>query len=270
MKYKVGIALLVWFLAACDALTGPGRGGNVAVRFSTTSASGLSANVMAPESPRIATDQLTVTGTNGTLVIDDIRFIVSEMELRSSDNSCRGDDNEDEGDDDLDDHDDDGDDDDDDCEFEGGPFIVDLPLDGNAAITTQNIPAGTYDAFKFEVEDLEVDDDDDNDEMRNIPDVLAEMRAVYPNFPSGASMVVKGTQNGQPFIVYFESDLEVEQRIEPPLHVPQDNVLSVKLDPAAWFKSGDQVVNLLAWNGRLVEFESQFRTGITGARRGDD
>jgi hypothetical protein len=271
MKYKVGFALLLCCLfAACDALTRPGRGGNVAVRFSATSAAGVSANVMAPESPRITSDQLTVTGSNGTLVIDDIRFIVSEMELRSSDNSCRGDDDEDEGDDDLDDHDEDGDDDNDDCEFEGGPFIVDLPLDGNAAITTQNVPPGTYDAFKFEVEDLEADDDDDDDEKQNIPAILAEMRAVYPNFPSRASMVVKGTQDGQPFIVYFKSDLEIEQRIEPPLHVPQDNALSVKLDPAAWFKSGNQVLNLLALNGRLVELGGQFRDGIRGAHRGDD
>jgi hypothetical protein len=269
MRYKVGFSLLLFLLAACDATTGPGRGGKVAVRFSTTSSAGVSANILARESPRIASDQLTLTGSNGSLVIEDIRFIVSELELRSSESSsCRGDDEGDDGDDDdLDDVDDE---DEDDCEFEGGPFIVDLPLDGNASITTQTIPPGTYDAFKFEIDDLEADDDDDASEKQTIPALLAELRATYPNFPSSATMVVKGTQNGQPFIVYFKSELEIEQRIDPPLVVPRDNVLSVKLNPAAWFKSGDQVVNLLALNGRLVEFGSQFRTGLTGVHRGDD
>jgi hypothetical protein len=86
--------------------------------------------------PGIATDELTVTGTNGTLVIQDIRFIVEELELRSS-NGLNG------------------------C-----------------------------------------DDDDDNDgddDAARTPALLAEMRAVYPNFPSRASLVVKGTQNGQPY-----------------------------------------------------------------------
>jgi hypothetical protein len=273
MKYRIALALLVFLFVACDSSTGPGGGGKVAIRFSTTTSAGVSATMLAPENPALNTDQLTVTGTNGTLVIDDIRFIVSEMELESSGTNCVEDEHDDDGDDDIDDvddRDDDGDDDDDDCEFEGGPFIVDLPLEGDAAITTQNVPPGTYNAFKFEVEDLEVDDDDDKEEKSNIPAILAEMRSVYPDFPSRASMVVKGTQNGQPFIVYFRSDFEIEQRIEPPLVVPQDNSLSVNLDPALWFKNGTQIVNLLALNGKLVDFGSAFRGGFTGTHRGDD
>ena len=268
MRFKVGFTLVLLLLAACDASTGPGRGGRVAVRFSTTSSAGVSANILALESPRIASDQLTLTGSNGTLVIEDIRFIVSKLELRSSENTSCGDDEDDNsGDDELDDVEDG---DEDDCEFEGGPFIVDLPLDGNASITTQTIAPGTYDAFKFEIDDLEADDDDNAADRQRISALLTELRATYPNFPSSATMVVKGTQNGQPFIVYFKSELEIEQRIDPPLVVPRDNVLSVKLNPAAWFKSGSQVVNLLALNGRLVEFGSQFRTGLTGVHRGDD
>jgi hypothetical protein len=270
MRCKIGLFVLLFLVASCDALTGPGRRGNVAVQFSTTRAAGLSMSMMLSEGSRPANDQLTVTGTNGTLVIDDIRFIVSELELKSSDGSCRADDDNDEGDDEGEAGDDDQGEDEDDCEFEGGPFIVDLPLEGNANITTQTIPPGTYTAFEFKIEDLEADDDDDGDERHNIPGILAEMRSVYPDFPSRASMVVKGTQNGQPFIVYFKSDLEVEQRIEPPLHVPQDQVLTVNLNPAAWFKVGDQVINLLALNGKLVEFGPQFKNGLTGARRGDD
>src|SRR6266498_1691928 len=92
MRFKVGFTLVLLLLAACDASTGPGRGGRVAVRFSTTSSAGVSANILALESPRIASDQLTLTGSNGTLVIEDIRFIVSKLELCSADKTTCGDD----------------------------------------------------------------------------------------------------------------------------------------------------------------------------------
>jgi hypothetical protein len=158
---------------------------------------------------------------------------------------------------------------DDECEFKGGPFIVDLPLDGNTTITTENVPPGTYDSFKFKIDDLEGDDEDNATERTRTPDLLAQMRTVYPDFPSRASMVVKGTQDGQPFTVYFRSKMKIQDRISPPLVVPGDQALTVKIDPTAWFKSGNQVMNLLALNGRLVEFGEQFRNGMEGTRRGD-
>jgi hypothetical protein len=46
------------------------------------------------------------------------------------------------------------------------------------------------------------------------------MRAVYPNFPSRASLVVKGTQYGQPFTVFFRTKLRISQAIVPPLTIP--------------------------------------------------
>jgi hypothetical protein len=44
----------------------------------------------------------------------------------------------------------------------------------------------------------------------------------------------------------------------------------VKIDPSEWFKSGSQVMNLVALNGKLVEFSDQFGRGMKGTRRGDD
>ena len=275
MKGKIISVALMALLAACDGATGPGNnGGSVAIRFETGASSGVSANILTSDNARTAFDQLTLTGTNGTLVIQDIRFIVEELELRSSTNlACSDNDDDRMGGDGNSGRGRSGGSDDDDCEFEGGPFIVDLPLEGNAGISTQNFPAGRYDSFKFEIDNLDMDDDrddgdDDATERQRVTELLAEMRSVYPNFPSRASMVVKGTQNGQPFVVYFRSDIDIESALNPPLQVPGDNLLTVNLDPSKWFKSGNQVVNLLALNGQLVEFRTEFRSGVNGSRRG--
>jgi hypothetical protein len=276
VKLSIKLAALLVFLAACDGSTGPGSGGKVALRFSSSTNSQVSANLMSSGDLTLASD-LTVTGTNGTLLIDDIRFIVEELELKSSDATSACGDDEHEVDDDLrvaaDDrqggNDDEDNEDEDDCEFEGGPFIVDLPLDGKATITTENVPAGTYDSFKFKIDDLEADDEDDDDEIAKTPTLLADIRAAYPNFPSRASMVVHGTQNGTPFTVYFRSKIKVRQAISPPLVVPGDQVLTVQLDPAMWFKVGNQVMNLAALNGRLVDL-GNFGNGISGIHHDDD
>jgi hypothetical protein len=82
-------------------------------------------------------------------------------------------------------------------------------------------------------------------------------------------MVVHGTQNGTPFTVYFRSKIKVRQAISPPLVVPGDQVLTVQLDPAMWFKVGNQILNLAALNGRLVDLGS-FGNGISGVHHGDD
>jgi hypothetical protein len=275
MKRWITATVVIALLAACDAATGPGEKGNVAVRFGTTTNSALASNILSTDDHHPTLDQLTVSGTNGSIVIDDIRFIVEEMELRSSEsNSACENDDENEVDDDIrtsqgSDQGRDDDEADDECEFEGGPFIVDLPLGGATTIATQDVPAGTYDSFRFKMDDLEGDDDDEADDRANAPNLLADMRAVYPNFPSKASMVVKGTQNGQPFVVYLRSKLRVSQPISPPLVVPGNQALTVQIDPTAWFKIGNQVMNLAALNGQLVNW-GQFNSGMRGAHRDDD
>lgn len=282
MKKLIVMSAGLVFLAGCDGSTTPGNGGNVAVKFSAIGSPALRASGVSAYYAQPASD-LTVTGTNGTLLIDDIRFIVEELELESSESSsvCNDDD---EHDDDLrvsadehsgrggdDDEDDNEDEDDDECEFEGGPFIVDLPLDGSgvATITTENVPAGTYDSFKFKIDDLEADDGDNDDEAAKTPSLLSDIRAAYPNFPSRASMVVHGAQNGTPFTVYFRSKIRISQAITPPLVVPGDGTLTVHLDPSMWFKIGGQVLDLAALNGRLVDL-GNFNHGITGIHHGDD
>ena len=82
-------------------------------------------------------------------------------------------------------------------------------------------------------------------------------------------MVVKGTQNGQPFTVYFRGKVGITQPISPPLVVPGNQVLTVKIDPSAWFKNGNQVLDLVSLNGQLVEFGNGFSAGLKGAERDD-
>ncbi len=250
MRSKLIAASLLLPLAACSDSTGSDSG-SVAVRFRT---SGSSAAVSgAGFSRSAAADAITLTGTNGTLVIDDIRLIVSKLELERAEDSCAG-----------------GGDDDDCEEFEGGPFLVDLPLGGGAVTLAEAaIEAGSYTEFEFEVEDVEADDDDDSAERGAMQAVLTQMRQAYPAFPSGASMVAHGTFNGQRFTVYFDAEVEVEQKFATPFRVPEDGALTVKLNPALWFRSGTQVTNLFLLNGKTVEFEAKFKSGIEGVDHDD-
>lgn len=277
MKRWITYAAATLLLAACDGMTGPSGNGKVAVRFGAGASTRASANLLTTGDRGLAADQLTVTGSNGSIVLDDVRFIVEEMKLRSSSTTSTCGDDENEREDDLRVSADDrsgrdsarSGEDADECEFKGGPFIVDLPLEGNTTVSTENVPPGTYDSFRFKIDDLEQGDDDEADDRVRTPDLLSEMRQAYPDFPSRASMVVKGTQNGQPFTVYFRSKMKIQQAISPPLVVPGDQALTVRIDPSAWFKSGNQVMNLAALNGKLVEFGEQFRSGMSGTHRGD-
>lgn len=257
MLKKAVLTTLIVFSVGCDA-TGPSNGRQVAVRFNAvTTAAGTgslasmtAASVLADHVP--STGAITLTGTNGTLIIQDIRFIVSELELERSGAACTGEDDAD------------------DCEeFEGGPFLVNL-LDGTAdEVVTAMVPNGTYTELEFEVEDLDVDADDDAAETQVMQTILANIRQTYPNFPSTASMVVHGTFNGEPFTVYFDAEIEVEQAFATPFRVPEDGSIRVNLDPAVWFKVGGEVMNLRALNGQTVQFHAEFENGVIEVRRDD-
>ena len=248
LKRSLIMAALVPFLWACEDTTGPEGAGQVAVRFQAVVPSGAS-TLQAPASlvnfdhvP--ATGAITLTGTNGTLVIQDIRLIVSEIELERADGECAGVSN-------------------DDCEeFEGGPFLVNLLNGTTNEVVNAIIPAGSYTELEFEVESLDLDDDDDNGERQAKQTILNQIRQTYPNFPSNASMVVHGTFNGEPFTVYFEAEIEVEQEFPRPFRVPEDGAIIVNLGPAAWFQQGTRVMDLRALNGRTIEFEAEFTKGV--------
>jgi hypothetical protein len=240
-------------LAACGAAGGPAAtdpgtdpigGEQVTISFAVGAASVASSSVAASSIDTVpVSDSLVLSGSNGTLELTTIAFIVEEIEFDCDDDRSAP------------------------CaDFEEPPAFVDLPLgSGSVDVTSRTIPAGTYDELEFEIDDLDVDDDDSASERDHAESLLADIRLRFPAFPYDASMVVEGvfTPIGgapQPFLVYFEADIEVEIDLVPPLTIDADGngdrSLVVDVFPSLWFVQGDgSVLDLSQFDGDLVEFE---------------
>jgi hypothetical protein len=208
------VLALAFALTACsgDDLLSPPDAGRISLSVVVpTSSSGL-----ASVSPAFDLEQ--TDGTN-TLVLEEVQLVVREVELEGDDDECE-EDSDDSGD---------SEDDSDDCEeFEAGPFLVDLPLDGQVeTILAIDVPAGTYDELEFEIHKPE---DDDQGFVNDNP-AFAEI-----------SIRVRGLFNGEPF--EFTQDLDEEQEVElsPPLVVEdgaQPTNITLAVDVATWFVGPD-------------------------------
>lgn len=245
-------ALVSLALPACDSATGTGAG-NVTVRFAAASATGSSSRALLNVSAA-AGDQLVVTGANGTLTITDVRLIASEFKLERAEGACEG----------LEDEAEEA------CEkFEAGPMFLDLPLGAGAVVAaSQEVPAGSYTELKFEAEDIDFDEEDDDDKGAAIQSLAQAVRSAFPNWPEDASMVVVGDFNGKPFTAFFEAEVKVEKEFDPALVIGDANrVVTVEVDPSAWFMSGGNVIDLsgfdFATTGKVVEFEAKLDDGFT-------
>jgi hypothetical protein len=201
-------------LTACsgDDLLSPPDAGRISFSVVVPTTSSASAS-LAPAFDLEQTD-----GTN-TLVLEEVQLVVHEVELEGEDDECE-EDSADSGD---------SEDDGDDCEeFEAGPFLVDLPLDGQVeTILAIDVPAGTYDELEFEIHEPE----DDDQEFVNDNPAFADI-----------SIRASGVYNGAPFV--FTSDLDEEQEVElsPPLVVEegaQPTNLTLEIDVATWFVGPD-------------------------------
>jgi hypothetical protein len=259
---------VLWLLAAPLAFaacggdsTGTQARGQVAVRIGVSSPAALRAagGVAALGGP------LTVTGTNGTLAITGVQVVVARFQLRgASDTPCDSQGTAASSDE---------------CEFQAGPFFVDVPLDGSRLdVTTGAIPAGTYGSVRFRVKNLDIDDDDDegtDDDDATPAQVSAlfdQIRAQIPDWPQKASMLVTGsfTPTGgtaRTFRAFLRAEVKLSLPIDPPLTVAEgssSNSVAVVLDPAAFFKTGATVVDLSQFNGRLGEFKVEAERGFHG------
>lgn len=247
----------------CDSTTGPdGDGSRVSVRFRSA---GGAATATAPSAAgRLAGNRgaraVTLTGSNGTLALDEIWMIVAEFELeRANDDDC---DSSGPGND---------------CEkFQAPPQFIQLPLDGvSAPVVSQEVPPDLYDELEFEVEDIELDEDENAAEVQALFD---QIRALFPDWPEKASMLVTGsfTPTGgaaRTFRVFFEAEIEIEIELEPPLDLRDgsDASVTVVVDPALWFARPDgTVLDLSQFQGQLVEFEAEFENGFTEIEFDDD
>jgi hypothetical protein len=214
---KLGIPILGITLAAtaCGDATGPGSNGQPVVTLSFATRQPATASLARGLSLQ-ATGALADTLTTGgdTLIITRARIVMREIELeRVEATSC---------DTTIVDHDA--------CEeFEIGPVLVDLPLNGQVEQEfSVAIAPGSYDEIEFEIHKVSNDDQED-----------ADFRNANPDF-AGISIRVDGTFNGTDFV--FTSDLDVEQEFDlnPPLTVDSTaagtNVtILVGLD--GWFRS---------------------------------
>ena len=121
-------------LGCNDGPTGVNDPNRMTVGFSITQNAAQAATV-AGEGAGGAAGEITVTGSNGVLVITGVHFIVDEFRLERAEAACDSAANEDA------------------CErFETDAQFVTLPLDGaTVPVFTATVPAGTYTDLKFEV-----------------------------------------------------------------------------------------------------------------------
>jgi hypothetical protein len=246
-------------LAACSGdSTGTAAQGQVAVRMGvarTGAAARADAGLAAVGGP------LTVTGSNGTLSITGIQVVVAKFQLRGADDTgCDGIRADDE------------------CEFQAGPFFVDVPLDGSQLnVTTGAVPPGTYSSLRFRVKNLDIDDDDDGSDdddatPAQVTALFNQIRAQVADWPQKASMLVTGTftpTGGAPrtFRAFLRAEVKLTLPINPPLTVGEgstSSAVAVVLDPASFFKTGTTVVDLSQFNGRLGEFKVEAERAFHG------
>jgi len=257
----LGALLSVLVLGACGDSTGVGGPQSVALNFQvgTSSSPAMSgfASVTGPQS--VAGAPMTITGTNGTLVIDEIRLIVAEVELDREDDACE-----------------DGAANAADCaDFEAPPRFMDLPLDGQPVQAFVGmIPPGTYDELEFEIEDLE-DDEDDTEFAAEIAALREQILAEFPDWPRKATALVVGRfesgTNSTEFRVYLEAEIELERDLVPPLIVGEEGStgtdLTVDIRPDIWFSLPDgSVMDLSLYDydatGQVLEFELEMENGF--------
>lgn len=205
-------------------------------------------------------DTLFIAGTNGTLRITEVHFIVDEFELEKIapyDNSCE--DLEGQAEDDCEEKNDSHD------EFEMGMSFVQLPIgQGTISINTSDIKAGVYGELEFEVDNLDADEDDSQEEIAAQEAVLNDIKAAgFTNWPEEASMVVIGTfesTNGDitDFTTYVEAEISIEMLLDPALDITNGNAKSVTINmyPEKWFATqSGTVIDLSLFSDKLLQLD---------------
>ncbi len=252
-------AFLLFMAAGCDTIGSGDKQGEGTVKLQLKTVNSSSAKSASSGNRTLDHDSLSVSGSNGTLQIDDVRFIVEKFKLEPADTDEEADSLDTEVE-----------------EFESEPFFVDLPLtEDTLSLATDQIQAGFYEELEFEVKDLDFDDGDEEDDDAEHQALADSIRAEFPDWPDEASMIIVGTftpTDGSPqaFKVFAEAEIEIEREFNPPLEVTESNmqdVLSVRIDPSQWLLLDDgTVIDLSAWNWddhqELLEFEAKFKEGV--------
>lgn len=264
IRAALGLAVIA-ALSACDDSTGVPDAPQLSILFAVSTPSASPAPAAPASIASIVGPPMVLTGTNGTLTIDEIRLVVAEVELEGDDDQC-----EQQADDDCN-------------EVEAPPRFIDLPLDGEPIeAITGIIPPGVYDELEFEVEDLE-DDESDEEFAEEIATLRQAILDEFPEWPEEASVMVAGsfaTDAGTTsFRVFIEAEIEVEMDLVPPLVVDgteSDPVsLTVDVQPDRWFVQSDgSLLDLSAYDwdstGQLLELEVEIEDGFVEVEVDDD
>jgi len=193
---------------ACGTGTGPSDAGSGMVRLTVATGAGA-----APSGPALASESYSLGGT--TIEFTRVSLVLREIELKRTESSTTCFDDSAAGGS----HDD--------CEeFETGPILLELPLDGSPdQVVTIEADTGTYRELEFEIHKPE--DDGSRGQA---------FLAQHPDF-KGVSIRAEGHWNGTPFV--FITDLGAEQELDlvPPLRVEAagSTTLTLKVDLRAWF-----------------------------------
>ncbi|MDX1587148.1 MAG: hypothetical protein R3222_10395 [Balneolaceae bacterium] len=117
---------------------------------------------------------------------------------------------------------------DDSLEFETGPFVVQLNLDGSLnTVAVNNVPAGQYDEIEFDVHKPE--------DTETPPD---------PDFKIGTSgderfsVIIQGTYNGENFTYRSSENMDQEIEFSTPLNITEDTDrinVTLTVDLSEWF-----------------------------------
>ena len=219
------VALLV--LAACGDGTGPTTGAQVSLTFASNVAAGGAAAPSRFAGPMAVSY---MDGTN-TLEITSVKVVLREIELELVEVVDCDVEPEPAG-----------------CEdFETGPVLIDLPLDGTTSSSISiAVPAGTYDEVEFDVHKVSSGD----------PEHAAFLLA-NPTM-EGKSIVVAGTYNGVAYT--YETDLNEEQELAlvPNLVIGEDappTNVTIRFDVSTWFvdQSGNLFDPTMALKGGQYE-----------------
>jgi hypothetical protein len=215
---RIGKTLLQLFAAgsvgvfgACDDSSGPTQG---AVSLSVTvPSSGGTAAVTAP-----ALFDLVYTDAVSTLTVTKVEMVMREIELeRVDDDSC-----------------DDGFDGADECEeFETGPRVFELPVDGStdAVLTISDVPAGLYDELEIEIHKVSGDPEDE------------AILTARPDL-ADVSIRVEGDFDGTAFVFTTGVEEEFEFELVPPLDPSAGPVnVTLSIDVESWFRSGADLLD---------------------------
>ena len=208
----LSLALSLWLgIVACDGGTGPANSVSLSV---TVPSSGGAAAVGNP-----ALFDLVYSDGTSTLTLTQVELVLREIELeRVDDDSC-----------------DDGADSDDECEeFEAGPRVFDLPMDGTTetVLTISDVPDGLYDELEIEIHKVSSDPED------------AALLLARPDL-ADVSIKVTGDLDGEDFTFVTGVEEEFEFEFSPPLDSSAGAInVTLSIDVESWFR---------AQNGTLLD-----------------